>query len=186
LAIAKTTSLDAALIGLNNEKDRTSGDHGLELVAALRRQLPNLPIVVMTAWSSIDLAIDAMRRGARDFVEKPWDDARLTTVLRGQAELGHALRRVNELEDEVRQLRGLSPAGRRRGRAVDAADGNGSDAGAEGDGHASGKCESGRPDARGSAGRHIEGSTDTRSDSSGSGVPPGSLLVGSPFSGSLP
>jgi DNA-binding NtrC family response regulator len=110
LAIAKTTTLDAALIDLNYEKGRTSGDQGLELVSALRRQLPNLPIVVMTAWSSIDLALDAMRRGARDFVEKPWDDARLTTVLRGQAELGHALRRVNELEDEVRQLRGLSPA----------------------------------------------------------------------------
>src|SRR5262245_21882994 len=109
LAIVQATSIDAALVDLNYEKGRTSGDQGLELVSSLRRQSPNMPIVVMTAWSSIDLALEAMRRGARDFVEKPWDDARLTTVLRGQAELGQALRRVAELEGEVRSLRGLPP-----------------------------------------------------------------------------
>jgi len=109
LAIARTTSFDAALVDLNYEKGRTSGEQGLDLVTALRRQQPNLPIVVMTAWSTIDLALEAMRRGARDFVEKPWDSARLTAVLRGQAELGQALRRVNDLENEVRALRGLSP-----------------------------------------------------------------------------
>ena len=111
LSVARAHGPDAALIDLNYEKGRTTGEQGLELVSALRRQSPALPIVVMTAWSSIDLALEAMRRGARDFIEKPWDESRLLAVLRSQAELGRALRRVAELESEVRELRTASIGG---------------------------------------------------------------------------
>ena len=112
-AVARATAepLDAALIDLNYDKGRTTGEQGLDLVSALRKQAPALPIVVMTAWSSIDLALEAVRRGAREFVQKPFDEARLVALLRGQAELGRALRRVAELEAEVRQLRQTSPDG---------------------------------------------------------------------------
>jgi DNA-binding NtrC family response regulator len=105
VSAAKAHSVDAALVDLNYEKGRTSGEQGLDLVSALRRQSPTLPIVVMTAWSSIDLALEAMRRGARDFIEKPWEEPRLVGLLRSHAELGRALRRVSELEDEVKTLR---------------------------------------------------------------------------------
>lgn len=105
LSAAKAHAVDAALVDLNYEKGRTNGEQGLDLVSALRRQSPALPIVVMTAWSSIELALEAMRRGARDFIEKPWEEQRLVGLLRSQAELGRALRRVSELETEVRELR---------------------------------------------------------------------------------
>jgi DNA-binding NtrC family response regulator len=105
VAATRVQPIDAALIDLNYEKGRTNGEQGLDLISGLRRALPALPIVVMTAWSSIDLALEAMRRGARDFIEKPWDDSRLVKVMRSHAELGRALRRVGELETEVRQLR---------------------------------------------------------------------------------
>jgi DNA-binding NtrC family response regulator len=65
----------------------------------------------MTAWSSIDLAIEAVRRGARDFVEKPWEETRLVATLRAQAELGRALKRVSELERELQRMSGAAAAG---------------------------------------------------------------------------
>jgi DNA-binding NtrC family response regulator len=105
LKTAAAHPVDAALVDLNADKNRTPGEHGLELVTALRRQYATLPIVVMTAWGSMDLALEAMRRGAREVVEKPWDDSRLVATMRVQAELGRALRRVTDLEAEVRQLR---------------------------------------------------------------------------------
>lgn len=114
LSAAKAHSVDAALVDLNYEKGRTSGEQGLELVVALRRQSATLPVIVMTAWSSIDLALEAMRRGARDFIEKPWEEPRLVGLLRSQAELGRALRRVSELENEVRDLRVGSTPGTER------------------------------------------------------------------------
>jgi len=105
LALADTETFDAALIDLNYEPGRTTGEQGLELVSSLVRRAPALPVVVMTAWHSLDLAVEAMRRGARDVVEKPWDESRLITLLRAQADLGRALRRVGELERENRELR---------------------------------------------------------------------------------
>ena len=98
-------AVDAALIDLNYDRGRTTGEQGLDLVAALRKQSPTLPIIVMTAWSSIELALEAMRRGAREFLQKPFDETRLVAVMRSHVELGRALRRVAELETEVRQLK---------------------------------------------------------------------------------
>lgn len=108
VAAAAAQPLDAALIDLNYDKGRTTGEQGLELITALKKHAPALPVVVMTAWSSIDLALEAVRRGARDFVEKPWDESRLIAILRSQAELGRALRRVAELESEIEKLRATS------------------------------------------------------------------------------
>jgi DNA-binding NtrC family response regulator len=96
---------DAALIDLNYARDTTSGAEGLDLLARLRAMDETLPVIVMTAWGSVEGAVEAMRRGARDYVEKPWDNARLVTTLRTQIELGRALRRTRRLEDENRILR---------------------------------------------------------------------------------
>jgi DNA-binding NtrC family response regulator len=96
---------DAVLMDLNYARDTTSGREGLDLLPKLEAVDPALPVVVMTAWGSVEGAVEAMRRGARDYVEKPWDDARLVATLRTQVELGRALRRTQRLESENRQLR---------------------------------------------------------------------------------
>jgi DNA-binding NtrC family response regulator len=99
----------AALIDMNYLRDTVSGEEGLRLLAALRRIDADLPVVVMTAWGSIDLAVAAMRGGAQDFIEKPWDNTRLISVLRNQLRLGGLKRREQRLEAENRLLRD-SPA----------------------------------------------------------------------------
>ena len=95
---------DVVLIDLNYARDTTSGNEGLDLLARLRSADDSPPVVVMTAWGSVSLAVEAMRRGARDFVEKPWDNERLLTILRTQTELGRALRRTSRLEAQSRAL----------------------------------------------------------------------------------
>src|SRR6266581_2986338 len=96
---------DVVLIDLNYARDTTSGSEGLDLLTRIHNVDPSLPVVVMTAWGSVDLAVEAMRRGARDFIQKPWDNARLLTVLRTQVELAQALRRGQRLEAENIALR---------------------------------------------------------------------------------
>ena len=100
-----THEFDVVLIDLNYARDTTSGSEGLDLLSRIRAADPTLPVVVMTAWGSVDLAVEAMRRGARDFIQKPWDNARLLAVLRTQVELGEALRRGRRLEAENIALR---------------------------------------------------------------------------------
>jgi DNA-binding NtrC family response regulator len=106
LAAAASDRFDAALIDLNYARDTTSGTEGLDLLARLRQADPNLPIIVMTAWATVSLAVEAMRGGARDFIEKPWDNQRLLSVIRNQLELGSALRRSQRLQAENALLRG--------------------------------------------------------------------------------
>src|SRR5438034_4391199 len=96
---------DAVLMELNYARDTTSGQEGLDLLSQIRGHDPTLSVVVMTAWSSVELAVEAMRRGARDFVQKPWENARLLTIVRTQVELARALRRQQRLEAENRSLR---------------------------------------------------------------------------------
>jgi DNA-binding NtrC family response regulator len=105
LEAVDSTELDAVLMDLNYARDTTSGQEGLDLLSQIRGHDPTLPIVVMTAWSSVELAVEAMRRGARDFVQKPWENARLLTIVRTQVELARALRRQQRLEAENRSLR---------------------------------------------------------------------------------
>ena len=93
LAAVQAHDFDAVLLDLNYARDTTTGPRGTGAgLASCRRSTPTLPVVVMTAWGSVDKAVEAMRRGARDFVEKPWDNARLLATLRTQVELGRALR----------------------------------------------------------------------------------------------
>jgi DNA-binding NtrC family response regulator len=109
LSALEQEDFDAALIDLNYARDTTSGGEGLDLLSRLRALDPSLPVVVMTAWGSVGGAVEAMRRGARDYVQKPWDNARLVATLRTQIELGRALRRSRRLEEENSRLRGSAP-----------------------------------------------------------------------------
>jgi DNA-binding NtrC family response regulator len=97
------------MMDLNYTRDTTSGQEGLEVIPKLQELDNTLPIVVMTAWATIDLAVEAMKRGARDFVPKPWDNERLITIVRTQIELAGALRRGRKLEAENLLLRGNAP-----------------------------------------------------------------------------
>jgi len=96
---------DLALIDLNYARDTTSGKEGLELLGRIQALDATLPIVVMTAWSSVELAVEAMRLGARDFIQKPWENERLLAIVRNQIELSRALRNGARLEAEVQLLR---------------------------------------------------------------------------------
>jgi DNA-binding NtrC family response regulator len=106
LDAARKSDFDVVLIDLNYVRGRNSGQEGLDLLAKLQQMDSTLPVVVMTAWSSVELAVEAMRRGARDFVAKPWKNERLLSILRTQIELGKALRRKQQLEQENLLLRG--------------------------------------------------------------------------------
>lgn len=105
LASIKEREYDAALIDLNYTRDTTSGEEGLELLARIQSLDSSVPVVVMTAWANIDLAVEAMRRGARDFVQKPWENPRLLTILHNQVDLARALRREQRLQAENALLR---------------------------------------------------------------------------------
>ncbi|HWA96746.1 MAG TPA: sigma-54 dependent transcriptional regulator [Terracidiphilus sp.] len=96
---------DVVLIDLNYTRDTTSGQEGLDLLARLNEIDPRLPVIVMTAWGNIDLAVESIKRGARDFVQKPWENDRLVSLVRVHAELHQALRRARQLELENRLLR---------------------------------------------------------------------------------
>jgi DNA-binding NtrC family response regulator len=100
---------DAVLIDLNYARDTTSGEEGLDLLTRIHSADESIPVVVMTAWGSVNLAVEAMRRGARDFIEKPWDNDRLLTIIRTQVELGRALRRASRLEAQSRMVQEGAP-----------------------------------------------------------------------------
>jgi len=106
LEALRAHDFDLLLMDLNYARDTTSGKEGLELLAQVQALDPALPVVVMTAWSSVELAVTAMRHGARDFVQKPWENERLLAIVRNQIELGRALRKGERLEAENRLLRG--------------------------------------------------------------------------------
>jgi DNA-binding NtrC family response regulator len=105
LAALKEHEFDALLMDLNYTRDTTSGREGLDLLPRICALDESLAIIVMTAWGSIEGAVEAMRTGARDYIEKPWDNARLLATLGTQIELVQALRKSRRLEDENRLLR---------------------------------------------------------------------------------
>jgi DNA-binding NtrC family response regulator len=105
LDAVESRDFDAVLMDLNYTRDTTSGAEGLDLLNRIQTLDANLPVIVMTAWGSVELAVEAMRRGARDFIQKPWDNARLSAILKTQIELGRALRKGQRLEAENRALR---------------------------------------------------------------------------------
>lgn len=94
------------IMDLNYARDTTSGQEGFELLSRIQTLDSSLPIVVMTAWATVELAVEAMRRGAKDFITKPWDNPRLIATVRTQVELGSAMRTYHRLEEENKLLRG--------------------------------------------------------------------------------
>ena len=101
---------DLAILDLNYTRDTTSGQEGLDLMERIRVLDPTLPVLVVTAWSSVAGAVEAMRRGARDYIEKPWDDERLLVTVRTQVDLRRALRRGQRLQEANSRLqRGAAP-----------------------------------------------------------------------------
>lgn len=103
--------VDAVLMDLNYTRDTTSGREGLDLLHHLRAIDDLLPVVVMTAWGSIDGAVEAMRRGASDYIEKPWDNTRLLTTLKVHLDLARAIRTGRRIESENRTLRATGLTG---------------------------------------------------------------------------
>ncbi|HEY4249009.1 MAG TPA: sigma-54 dependent transcriptional regulator [Lacunisphaera sp.] len=95
-----------AIIDLNYARDTTSGEEGLDLLSKLQAADSTLPVVVMTAWASVEIAVEAMRRGAKDFITKPWDNPRLLSIVKNQIELAGAVRAYRRLEQENQILRG--------------------------------------------------------------------------------
>jgi DNA-binding NtrC family response regulator len=105
LAALESGEFEAVLMDLNYARDTTSGREGLELLPYIKAMDSALPVIVMTAWGSIEGAVQAVQNGAGDYIEKPWDNTRLLNTLRTQMELGKALRRARRLEIENRRLR---------------------------------------------------------------------------------
>src|SRR6476469_315520 len=105
------SDFDVALIDLNYTRDTTSGQEGFELLERIKAIDPTLPVLVMTGWSSVAGAVEAMRRGARDYIEKPWDDDKLLAAVHTQLELRRAVRRNQRLQEaNARLQRGATPA----------------------------------------------------------------------------
>src|SRR6202166_1563589 len=100
-----TGSYDALLIDLNYTRDTTSGQEGLDLLSQIVALDGTIPVIVMTAWGNVELAVEAMRRGARDFIQKPWENERLLSIVRTQIELHGALRAAELLAAENQLLR---------------------------------------------------------------------------------
>ena len=114
LDLLRTNAFDAALIDLNYTLDTTSGVEGLELLPMIRKLRPDTPVVVMTAWATLETAIEAMRRGASDFIQKPWDNAQVLNtvraqVMRGQLQQRAAKQRNFETSDATDVQRALLP-----------------------------------------------------------------------------
>jgi DNA-binding NtrC family response regulator len=106
----EAADVDLAILDLNYTRDTTSGQEGFDLMERIRTLDPTLPVLVMTAWSSVAGAVEAMRRGARDYIEKPWDDDRLLATARTQIELRRAVRRSHRLQEANQRLqRGATP-----------------------------------------------------------------------------
>lgn len=99
LAAVSTTAFSCAVLDLNYGADTTSGHEGLALVARMREECPDLPLLVMTAWGSVEVAVKAMQMGAADFIEKPWNNTRMLHSVRTQIALG-------KMREENRRLRG--------------------------------------------------------------------------------
>ena len=108
LKALESRDFDLLIMDLNYARDTTSGQEGLELLAKVQNLDSTLPVVVITAWASVDVAVEAMRRGARDFVTKPWDNERMLAIVRNQVDLASAVRKYKRLEQENQLLRGKS------------------------------------------------------------------------------
>ena len=100
----KIESVDLVLLDMNFQQDTTSGAEGLQLVEAIKNLDENLPIIVMTGWATIDIAVDAMRAGAKDFIQKPWNNERIISAIKTQIKLAKIDRKLQRLSQENKLL----------------------------------------------------------------------------------
>lgn len=114
----KQRDFDVVLMDLNYARDTTSGKEGFDLISRIQAEDNTLPIVVMTAWGTVDLAVEAMHRGVRDFVQKPWDNSRLLKILRTQVEHGRNRRRQRQKASERREINRLLQAELQEARQI--------------------------------------------------------------------
>src|SRR5690349_22302987 len=105
ISTLEARDFDVVIMDLNYTRDTTSGQEGLDLLSRIQTIDSILPVIVMTAWGSVGLAVEAMRRGARDFIQKPWENERLVSIVKTQIDLSNAIRRGLRLEAENRLLR---------------------------------------------------------------------------------
>jgi DNA-binding NtrC family response regulator len=98
---------DLLLMDLNYALDTTSGEEGLQLLGDLQKATPELPVVVMTAWGTVEIAVEAMRRGAKDFITKPWENERVLAIIKTQVMLAEALKQGSRLAAENQLLKGV-------------------------------------------------------------------------------
>jgi DNA-binding NtrC family response regulator len=105
LAALEARDFDVVIMDLNYTRDTTSGQEGLDLLTRIQGIDAVLPVIVMTAWGTVGLAVEAMRGGARDFVQKPWENERMLSIVKTQIDLSNAIRRGMRLEAENRLLR---------------------------------------------------------------------------------
>jgi DNA-binding NtrC family response regulator len=105
VAALEARDFDVVIMDLNYTRDTTSGQEGLDLLSRIQAVDSVLPVIVMTAWATVGLAVEAMRGGARDFVQKPWENERLLSIVKTQIDLSNAIRRGMRLEAENRLLR---------------------------------------------------------------------------------
>ncbi len=105
ISALEARDFDVVIMDLNYTRDTTSGQEGLDLLSRIQTIDSIMPVIVMTAWGSVGLAVEAMRRGARDFIQKPWENERLISIVKTQIDLSNAIRRGLRLEAENRLLR---------------------------------------------------------------------------------
>jgi DNA-binding NtrC family response regulator len=104
----RSASIDLVVQDMNFTADTTSGEEGVELFRAIRKRHPDLPVILLTAWTHLDAAVDLIKAGAADYLSKPWDDKRLIATVRNLLELGQANRALRQhRSDELRQRREL-------------------------------------------------------------------------------
>ncbi|MEW6982470.1 sigma-54-dependent transcriptional regulator [Colwelliaceae bacterium 6471] len=100
----KNQTVDLILLDMNFQQDTTSGTEGLQLVEAITQLALNIPIIVMTGWATIDIAVDAMRAGAKDFIQKPWNNERMLTAINTQLKLASIDKKAQRLSQQNRLL----------------------------------------------------------------------------------
>ncbi len=100
----KTRQVDLILLDMNFQQDTTSGDEGLQLVADISALELNIPIIVMTGWATIDIAVEAMQAGAKDFIQKPWKNERMLSAIANQLALATTAKQAQRLSQQNQLL----------------------------------------------------------------------------------
>ncbi|MEO1576124.1 MAG: response regulator, partial [Pseudomonadota bacterium] len=105
LAALDQHDIDLVVQDMNFTRDTTSGEEGIDLFRRLREREPDLPVILLTAWTDLETAVELVKAGAADYVAKPWDDMKLVTTARNLLELREASQRSRQLSASRRETR---------------------------------------------------------------------------------